>query len=677
MRTTWQTIVRVGRRWPAIPAALTVVGCGFGVLLGRWLSRRRSREQDGSRAQPPAVQNRQTAAPALPPFPEANLAQLFRNRSAQYADTIRWRQRKGDGALSMTYRENQRTVNRVIAGLDALGARPGDAIGIVSGTRWEWLVADWAIMGLGAFTTTLFPNLTHETLEFILRDSGARYLFIENVSQYKKVRRCLSALPRLEKMILFDEDAATLADPMVMSFSALLAPNARSDEECERLAAERARDIQPDAWAGLIYTSGTTGMPKGVIHTHQMLLIELACAHSMLNTVHPGIIDALFLPLSHGMGRLEHLFTFEFGGETVIIPSLAHLARDIRDAQPDMLLAAPRVFEKAHSAITSRVARASALQRALFNWALGAGQRAVRYRQAQRRPPLILRPQLTLADRLVFRRLRAAFGGRLQLAVSGGAPIDPSLVTFFHAIGIPLLEAWGLTETTTALTLNQLDRFRVGAVGMIFPGHEARIDADGEVLVRGPCIFPRYHNNPQATAEALDADGWLHTGDVGALDSDGFLSIVDRKKDLIVTPGGEKIAPQRVEALIGSIPIVAQACVYGEGKPYLVSLLTIDRDALRTWATEHGVGAAEVHALVESERLRAYLDGRFSHINSQLAPFERIRRYAVLAEEFTVENGLLAPSFKIRRKSVNARYQERFEQLYGTVTKTPSLQAAR
>jgi long-chain acyl-CoA synthetase len=595
---------------------------------------------------------------------ETNLAQLFRARSARFATLTRWRQRQGQEWRRATYRENQQLVNRLISGLDALGARPGDAIGILSGTRWEWMVADWAILGLGGFTATLYSTLTPDTIGYILRNSGARYLFVDNAQQYAKVEKIRAQLPQLEKIVIFDEQARVQADPTVISFAALLGLSVRSDAEAEEFAAERARQIQPDDYAGLIYTSGTTGEPKGVVHTHRMLLTELACARAMLTTVHAGIKDMLWLPLAHGMGRLEHLFTLEFGGETIVIPSLLSLMRDLSEVQPDMLLAVPRLYEKAYAGMMDRVAALPAPQRMLFRWAVAAGQRAVLRRQEERRIPLVLRAQLALADRLVFRRLRAAFGGRLQLAITGGAPLDPSITMFFHAIGIPVLEAWGLTETTTALTINRLDHFRVGTVGQVFPGHEIRIAPDGEILARGPCIFTQYHNNPEATAEALDAEGWLHTGDIGTLDHDGFLTIIDRKKDLIVTAGGDKIAPQHLEVLLDTIPLVAHACVFGDRKPYAVALLTLEWEAVRKWAAERGLNVAEAHQLASAPELRKYLDAQIAQINARLQVFERVRAYGILTDDFTLENGLLTPTQKIRRKVIGERYRAQFEELY-------------
>ncbi len=610
----------------------------------------------------PATQSPVAATETTPT--KSNLALLFRARTDRYRDMTRWRQRFGQQWRSTTYRENQRLVNRLMCSLDALGARSGEAIGILSGTRWEWLVADWAIIGLGAFTASLYPTLVPDTILFILHNSEARYLFIDNAQQYEKVHSIRTQLPQLEKIIIFEEDARVLSDPMVISFSALLALSDRIDKEADEFAADRAREIQPDDCAGLVYTSGTTGKPKGVVFTHRMLLDELAGAHTKLTTVHAGNRDVLWLPLAHGMGRLEHIFTLEYGGETIIVPSVLQLMRDLSEVQPDVMLAVPRLYEKAHASIIARVTALPAPQRLLFDWAIKVGQRAVPLRQARRPLPLSLRLQLAVADRFVFRRLRTAFGGRLQFALCGSAPIDPSVVTFFHAIGIPLLEAWGLTETTAALTINKVDGFRVGTVGTVYPGHELRIAPDGEILARGPCVFSRYYNDPEATAESLDSDGWLHTGDIGVLDQDGFLTIIDRKKDLIVTTGGDKIAPQHVEALLNTIPVVAQACVSGDRKPYAVALLTLDWGALRTWAGGHGLDASDIHKVALSPDLRAYLDEQVTQVNARLQLFERVRSYSILIDDFTQENNLLTPTQKIRRREIVERYRTQIEHLY-------------
>ncbi|MGO8947273.1 MAG: AMP-dependent synthetase/ligase [Ktedonobacterales bacterium] len=597
------------------------------------------------------------------PGETTNLAQLFRNCTAQFGDAVRWRQPQGQRWHAVTYRQNQCLVNRVMSGLDALGAHPGDAIGILSHTRWEWVVADWAITGLGGMMTPIYPSLTPKMTAFLLRDAGVRFLFLEDATQYEKLVGIREGLPQLTRLILLD-DAQVSPDAVVISFAELMELGARSAEEADAFAAERAADIQPDDTAALIYTSGTTGAPKGVVLTHRTLLAQLAGAYTLLMTVTPGIVDLLFLPLSHVLGRLEQLLGFAIGSEMVIEPSLVNLTRDLPRVKPNVMVGVPLVYEKAYASLRRQVGTASTIQQTTFRWAEQVGHASVGLQQARRNLPVNLRLQLVLADVLIFRRVRAAFGGRLQFAFSGGAPLDPDIVESFHAAGMPLLEGWGLTETGGAFTFNQVDCFRIGTVGKPYPGHELRIGEDGEILIRGPCVFPRYHNNPLATAEAFDTEGWFHTGDIGALDADGFLTIRGRKKDLIDTAGGEKIAPQQVEALLNRIPLVAQSCVYGDRKPYLVALLTLEWPAVRAWASAKGLAYHDVHELASSPALRAELDGHLAQVNQQLAHFEQVRHYGILAKDFTVENKQLTPTSKIRRSEIVERYRAQFEALY-------------
>lgn len=622
--------------------------------------------------------------PSAAPLPGevTNLAQLFRSYSAQFGDAVRWRQlqespgHRGRAVTSVvTYRQNQCLVNQVMSGLDALGARPGDAIGILSHTRWEWVVADWAITGLGAVMTPIYPSLTPQTTAFILRDAGVRFLFLEDATQHQKLLSIREELPQLQRLVLLD-DVQVPSDPMVISFTDLMrlgARGAHSAEETDAFAAAHAAAIHQDDTAALIYTSGTTGVPKGVVLTHRTLLAQLAGARTLLTNMKPGTVDLLFLPLAHALGRLEHLLGFAIGTEMVIEPALGHLLGDLPEVKPQVVVGVPLIYAKAHTAVRRQVAAASPIERAIFRWAEQAGRAAARLRQGQARRnlPVRLRLQLALADVLVFRRVRAALGGRLQFAFSGGAPLDPYVAEFFHAVGMPLLEGWGLTETGGAFTFNQVDCFRIGTVGTPYPGHEIRIAADGEVLVRGPCVFSHYHHNPQATADAFDADGWFHTGDIGALDAEGFLTITDRKKDLIVSAGGKKIAPQQVEALLNRIPLVEQSCVYGDRKSHLVALLTLDWAAVRAWASARDLAYHDVRELAGSPAVRAELDGEVAQVNAQLAPFEQVRRYGVLTDDFTVENEQLTPTAKIRRRAIVERYRAHFEALYEPIPAAP------
>ena len=597
---------------------------------------------------------------------EVNLAQLFRNRAATYGNAIRWCQRSQNVWKQATWLENQRLVNSLIAGLDAIAIQPGEVIGILSNTRWEWLAADWAIISLGAASVTIYPSNVPDTISFIINDSGATCVFVENRAQYEKLLAIRDSIPNVRNVVLFDDAEAYADDPWVMSFEALQRISPRSEREADALAAERAVSIEPSDLMTLVYTSGTTGMPKGVIHTHATFMAQLRAVREAIPS-DPGMVDLLFLPLSHVFGREEHLSAYDRGLITCISPSLDHLIDDMRDVKPDLFFSVPRIYEKAYATIQARVAADSHMKRRIFAWAVRVGREVSQRKQYHRRVPPGLRLRYRLADRLVFHKIRELLGGNLKYAITASAPLDLAIMEFFNAAGVLLLEGWGLTETSGGFTLNRVDTYRFGTVGIPYSGHELRIDEDGEILVRGPCVFPGYHNNPAATAEALDADGWFHTGDIGTVDRDGFVRILDRKKDLIITAGGKNIAPQLVENTLKKVPCVSQVAVYGDRKPYLVALLTLDEEAANAWAAENGITATSALDIRNHPRFCEFLDARVAEANSQLASYETVKYYDVLPEDFTVENELLTPTLKVRRKVIHARYRDRFESLYQPV----------
>jgi long-chain acyl-CoA synthetase len=599
-----------------------------------------------------------------------NLAQLFRDRSAQYGSAVRWREKRDGEWQSATWFENQQLVNRVISGLDALGAAPGDRIGILSNTRWEWMVADWAIMGLGAVTVTLYPSNMPDMIATMLNDSGTRFLFAENQEQYEKLRSVRHRIPGVTRLILFEDSGACRTDAWVISFTELSQQSLRAPEEADAFAERRAQAIEPGDLASIVYTSGTTGEPKGVMLSHANLLAQIAGARSALTMLRPGLCDLLFLPLAHVLGREEHLVGTECGLETVVSGSLDHLADDIAEAKPGLLLSVPRVYEKAYAAILSTVASGSRLQRWVFQVSQSIGHRALRYRQDQLRLPFYLYWADALANHLVFQKIREALGGRLECAVTGGAPLDPEILAFFRSVGVPVLEGWGLTETGGAVSVNRADHYRLGSVGLIYPGHQIRVADDGELLLRGPCIFTGYYQMPQETAAAFDEEGWFRTGDIGMVDEQGFIHIVDRKKDLIATSGGKKIAPQRVENLLKTIPVVSQAAVFGDRKPYLVALLTLDPAATLQWAARTGLSPVSGPAprdagqIAEDPLFLHYLEAGVAEVNRHLARYETVKRFSIVKPDFTVENGLLTPTQKIRRREIFAQHHQEIERLY-------------
>jgi long-chain acyl-CoA synthetase len=595
---------------------------------------------------------------------ENNIVQMFRNRSTTYGTRIRWREQRGGVWQKATWKENQAIVNSLIAGLDALGARRGDVIGILSNTRWEWMAADWAILGLGAATVTVYPSNTPATSGYILGNSHARFVFAENLAQFEKLANVREQLPGLEKIILFEGAETLMGNPWVISLDALRALSSRSAAEADAFAAERADAISPGDLATLVYTSGTTGQPKGVELLHSTLTAQLDGVRSMTETIRPGMVDVLFLPLAHVFGREEHLSGHDRGLETVVVSSFDDLAPTLRESHPDLLFSVPRVYEKAYAAIQARAAAGSHMQRRIFNWAVRTGRDVVRRRGAGKSVPLGLRARYRLADRLVFRKVRAALGGNVKFSITSAAPLDLSILEFFNAAGVLLLEGWGMTETSGGFTLNTVTDYRFGSIGRLFPGHQLRIADDGEILVKGPCVTLGYHENPTATAEAIDSEGWLHTGDVGEIDADGYVYIRDRKKDLIITASGKNIAPQSVENTLKTTPCVSQVAVYGDGKPYLVALITLDPAAVKAWAKEQGIASDEVSEVYRDPRFRAYLDAGIARANKQLASYETVKYYEVLPEDFTVENDLLTPTLKIRRRQIYTRYHDLYESLY-------------
>ena len=438
----------------------------------------------------------------------------------------------------------------------------------------------------------------------------------------------------------------------------------RSPKEQDAFAAQRASEIQPNDLLTLVYTSGTTGMPKGVVHSHSTFLAQLKGAHAMFPELSQGMVDTLFLPLSHVFGRLEHFVGVDRGFETVYVQSFDQLAETLREARPHLLFSVPRVYEKVYGTIRERVDKGSHTQQRIFAWAEKVGREVSQRKEAHKGIPLGLRMRYAVADRLVFKKVRQALGGRLRLALTGAAPLDIKILEFFNACGTTLLEGWGLTETAAGFTVNSLDHYRMGTVGRVYPGSELRIAEDGEILVRGPEIFLRYNNNAEATAEALDSDGWFHTGDIGTVDHDGYVKIVDRKKDLIITAAGKNIGPQQIENVFKQMPLMSQACIYGDRKPYLVALFTLDPVAATKWAEENGLGTTDIAEIARSPQLRAFLEPHVAAANSQLASYETVKYWEVLPEDFTVANELLTPTLKIRRKLIYQKYGDLYEQLY-------------
>jgi len=610
--------------------------------------------------------------PILPPAPEENVVAMFRNRSARFASAPRWRAKRDGVWRSMTWSANQAMVNDLIAGLHTLGARQGTRIGILSETRWEWLAADWAILGLGAVTVPIYATLTPNVIEFVLNDSNVEYIFVENATQFDKLTQV--SAPALKGIITLEpvEGRERLPHVTVMDFDTLRHSSGYTPAQAEALAQTSAERIRPEDIASIIYTSGTTGRPKGVVHTHTSLMAQVRCTAPLLKSYRPGTSHLLFLPLAHVLGREEHLLATERGGITLVAESTETLAQDIREGRPNIIVGVPRIYEKAYEAIEARALSGGRMQQRIFAWAKSVGLRVVEARQRRESLSIPLRLQYQLADLLVFRKVRAGLGGQLDFSITGGAPIAPDLLRFFHAAGVLILEGWGLTETMGAVAVNREENFRLGSVGLPTAEHEVRTAPDGEILIHGPCVFAGYLNNPEEDAAALDSGRWLHTGDLGKVDADGFVYITGRKKELIVTASGKKVGPDPIETQLKDIEGVSQAFVYGDRKPYLVALLTLSPESVLAWARQRGMRAASAEAVAASPEFVRHLDEAIARINSQLARYETIKRYVIAPEDFTIENGLLTPTQKIRRGPLYTRYHDTIEGLYAAHAPEPT-----
>ncbi|MCS7177091.1 MAG: long-chain fatty acid--CoA ligase [Candidatus Kapabacteria bacterium] len=567
----------------------------------------------------------------------------------------------------VTYDELAEMVFRCAAALRRLGIGPRDRVGIVSENRLEWVVADLAIAGIGAVSVPAFPTLTAEQLEYIFDHSEAVAVFASNRFQWLKLRSVLPRIGRLQHIILFNDDPA---EEPVLYWHELLPSQTADTADLRREYEASAAQVEPKHLLTLIYTSGTTGVPKGVMLTHANVVANIQAALRAVPIDHTDVLLS-YLPLSHSYERTTGYYSAFAGGATIAFAeSIETVAQNITEVRPTVMTSVPRLFERVRSRILATVAKEPPARQRIFHWAIDVGRRAW-YAEQQGRVAPHLRLQRALADRLVFRKIRQRFGGRLRFFVSGGAALPVDVGEFFFAIGIPILEGYGLTEAAPVLTVNRLNDIELGTVGKPLDNVELRLAEDGEILARGPNIMLGYWKDPAATAEAIDADGWLHTGDIGSWSPRGNLIITDRKKHIFVSSGGKNIAPQPIEQLLCQSPYIDQCLLVGDQRPYCAALLVPDFEALATWAERNGISDTSPEALVRHPQVLELLWQEIERLQRPLARYERVRRFAALPKPFSIEEGELTPTLKIRRSIVEHKYATLIEALYTTASPTP------
>lgn len=563
------------------------------------------------------------------------------------------------GWAPMTWSQVADTVRRGAAGLRAVGMHDEDRVALLSTTRTEWILADLAILTAGCATTTIYPSNTLDECAFIIGDSGSRVVIVEDGDLLEKVRAIRAKIPEVAAAIVIDGPGD---GDWVLSWEQLL-------ERGDRWLAARPTGVDdivdgitPDRLASVIYTSGTTGRPKGVELLHDSWLYAAGAAAERRILVGDDV-HFLWLPLSHAFGKVVEVVMVDTGVVSWVDGRVDRIIDNLAEIRPTVMAGAPRIFEKAHNAVLSTVRQEGGIKLGLFRWACDVALRVSRLHRAGRRVPPLLAAQHRVADALVLTKLRARFGGRIRRFVSGSAPLAAEIIEFFTAAGMPVLEGYGLTESAAGSCINPPDAIVPGTVGPPLPGTEVRIADDGEVLLRSRGVMRGYHGLPAETAAVL-RDGWLHTGDIGVLDDNGYLRITDRKKELIKTSGGKYVAPATVEGRIkAASPYVSQVVVHGDRRKYVTALITLDPDAIARWAQGHEL-PADPAVLADTDDVRLLLQEALDRVNAQLARHETIKRFAVLGAEFTVDTGELTASLKVRRRVVEQRYAAVLDTLY-------------
>jgi len=590
-----------------------------------------------------------------------SVAHLFVDRVATTPDSEAFRFLVGEDWQSVTWAQTDARVRQIAAGLEALGIELEQRVAIASSTRYEWVIADLAVMLAGAATTAIYPTTAESDVTYIMSDSGSRIVFAENDAQIAKLSANRAALPDVVKVVTFD---GTTDGDWVISLADLEKLGAARLAQQPSLVDDRIDAIKPQHLATLIYTSGTTGRPKGVRLSHDNWTYEAATTDS-IGILGPDDLQYLWLPLAHVLGKVLLTLPLQIGFPTALDGRVDKIVENLAVVSPTFMGAAPRIFEKAYAKITTTVSAEGGVKAKLFDWAIGVGSRVAALRAEDRSASPLLAAQFVLADRLVLHKIQARFGGRIRYFISGSAALNSDVARWFDAVGLLILEGYGLTESSAASFVNRPGAYAFGSVGWPLPGTEVRIDQDGEILLKGPGIMAGYHNLPEETAETVDPDGWLHTGDIGDLDERGFLRITDRKKDLFKTSNGKHVAPSIMEAIFkGVCPYASQLIVHGEGRSFVTALVTLDPDAMATWAGENGLADLPYAELVRSPQAREMVQGYVDELNSQLNHWETIKKFLILDKDLSIEDGDLTPSMKLKRKVVSDKYRDELDSLY-------------
>lgn len=590
------------------------------------------------------------------------IAHMQYQRMADKPNVNSYFYKKNDSWVPITNKDALQAATEISAGLWSLGVRHGDRVAVMSQSRPEWDLIDNGALNIGAAVVSIYPTSTQDATTYIVSHSGARVVFLENSEHWHLISGELANFSDLKQVVLID--STNMPEGDWMSLGQLRKKGSELLSQQPNLPAEARETVQPDDLASLMYTSGTTGRPKGVALTHSMLfsVVEILDKVAPLNE---GDSAVIYLPMSHILQRVNVYLGRYVGLIGYFAPSILDFVETCQAANPTSLSGVPRVFEKIHARVMAGVEQAPAGRQRIFHRALDAGRRRVALDQAGKPHPLGLRLQLALFERLVYKRLRSGiFGENIEFLTCGAAPISDELLEFYFAIGLPIFEGYGLTETCSPITLNLPGQYKIGSVGPALPGCEVKIAPDGEILLKGPTVFREYYKNAEATGQSFTDDGWFMSGDIGELDADGYLRITDRKKYLIITAAGKNIAPAPIEQALLQHPLIGQVVVHGDQRKFLCALLTLDPEALAVWAEQNGKAGMSQAELANDPAVNKAVNDFVESVNNKVARYETIKKFIILPEEFSIENGYLTPSMKIKRKAIEVDFADMLDGMY-------------
>jgi len=590
-----------------------------------------------------------------------NIPEMFFSQAKNNSGKVAQKAKRAGRWIDITWEEMEQNVREIAYGLLSLGMNKGDAVSLLSVSRAEWVQCDLGIQSAGGITVPIYQSNTPDQAEYIINNSASKFVIVENKMQLDKIISVRNKLQNVRNIIIIE--GSNESKEGVLTFEELKKKGCEQAKNFEKYVSDALGSVKRDNIATIVYTSGTTGPPKGVIQTHGN---HLAMSEALMKITRneKGDISLLFLPLAHSFARAVEYYDIYQGLTTAFAESIEKVVDNLGEVKPHYMASVPRVFEKAYAAILSN-ATASPIKKKIFEWAVKVGCQASQLIQAKKSIPVGLRIKRAIAHKLVFGKIHTRFGGNIRFLASGGAPLSKEIAEFFHAAGILILEGYGLTETCPATHMNRYEDYKFGTVGPALPLVDVKIAPDGEILVKGPNICSRgYFKRPEETKELFTDDGWLRTGDIGEIDSRGFLKITDRKKDLIKTAGGKYVAPQEIENKLKVDPFISQAVVIGDRRPYCVALISISQPEAEKFAKENGISYSSYEDLTKNEKVFNRVKQTVDTMNSRQASFETIKNFYIVPRDFTQENDEMTPTLKIKRKVVTERYKEPIDKLY-------------